>query len=119
MRVCAAAMTTRCLRSRRNWMTGEAEANLARNSGEASLGQGPPGAVDAAAPPQKGWPSKRLPHDTRYFVMKSFSMRDILISLKKGIWATQYRNEAKLNSAYTVRTRRCCADAGKPPLFCC
>ena len=32
--------------------------------------------------------------------MKSFSMRDISISLKKGIWATQFRNESKLNAAY-------------------
>ena len=85
-------------------MTGEADAELASNSGEASLGEGTAStAPDAAEPPQpqpqKGWPSKRLPRDTRYFVMKSFSMRDILISLKKGIWATQSRNEAKLNSA--------------------
>ena len=91
-------------------MTGEADAELASNSGEASLGEGAASAApDAAEPPQpqpqKGWPSKRLPRDTRYFVMKSFSMRDILISLKKGIWATQSRNEAKLNTAYSVRAR--------------
>ena len=98
-------------------MTGEADAELASNSGEASLGEGT--AIDAAEPPQpqpqKGWPSKRLPRDTRYFVMKSFSMRDILISLKKGIWATQSRNEAKLNSAQSVRARCCCAATGPPP----
>ena len=95
-------------------MTGEADAELASNSGEASLGEGTAiAAEDAAEPPQpqpqKGWPSKRLPPDTRYFVMKSFSMRDILISLKKGIWATQSRNESKLNSAQSVRARCCCA----------
>lgn len=91
-----------------NRMTGEAEAELASNSGEASLGEGTAITAKDAVPqqpqPQKGWPSKRLPHDTRYFVMKSFSMRDILISLKKGIWATQSRNESKLNSAMSVRT---------------
>ena len=97
-----------------NRMTGEADAELASNSGEASLGEGTAiAAEDAAEPPQpqpqKGWPSKRLPPDTRYFVMKSFSMRDILISLKKGIWATQSRNESKLNSAQSVRARCCCA----------
>ena len=98
-------------------MTGEADAELASNSGEASLGEGTAStAPDAAEPPQpqpqKGWPSKRLPRDTRYFVMKSFSMRDILISLKKGIWATQSRNEAKLNSAYSVRARCSLAATG-------
>eukprot|EP00908_Phaeocystis_cordata_P017380 Transcript_28702.p1 GENE.Transcript_28702~~Transcript_28702.p1 ORF type:complete len:225 (+),score=63.25 Transcript_28702:564-1238(+) len=91
------------MRSRCNRMTGEAEAEAepAGESGEASLGAG--SAVDAPPQPQpqKGWPSKRLPHDTRYFVMKSFSMRDVLISLKKGIWATQHRNEQKLNQAYS------------------
>ena len=55
------------------------------------------------------------------FVMKSFSMRDILISLKKGIWATQSRNEAKLNSAYSVRARCSLAATGptwhSPPAF--
>ena len=100
-----------------NRMTGEADAELASNSGEASLGEGTAStAPDAAEPPQpqpqKGWPSKRLPRDTRYFVMKSFSMRDILISLKKGIWATQSRNEAKLNSAYSVRARCSLAATG-------
>ena len=100
-----------------NRMTGEADAELASNSGEASLGEGAASAApDAAEPPQpqpqKGWPSKRLPRDTRYFVMKSFSMRDILISLKKGIWATQSRNEAKLNSAYSVRARCSLAATG-------
>jgi hypothetical protein len=95
-------------------MTGEADAELASNSGGASSGEGTAiAALDAAEPPQpqpqKGWPSKRLPRDTRYFVMKSFSMRDILISLKKGIWATQSRNEAKLNSAQSVRARCGCA----------
>ena len=107
-------------------MTGEADAELASNSGEASLGEGTAStAPDAAEPPQpqpqKGWPSKRLPRDTRYFVMKSFSMRDILISLKKGIWATQSRNEAKLNSAYSVRARCSLAATGptwhSPPAF--
>ena len=107
-------------------MTGEADAELASNSGEASLGEGAASAApDAAEPPQpqpqKGWPSKRLPRDTRYFVMKSFSMRDILISLKKGIWATQSRNEAKLNSAYSVRARCSLAATGptwhSPPAF--
>ena len=103
-----------------NRMTGEADAELASNSGEASLGEGTAiAAEDAAEPPQpqpqKGWPSKRLPPDTRYFVMKSFSMRDILISLKKGIWATQSRNESKLNSAQSVRARCCCAATGPPP----
>ena len=121
------------------WVTGEEESeSLARAGSESGLERTvvagddaqPVGRDDAAGeclpnaepqqPPQpKGWPSRRLPRDVRYFVMKSFSMRDIMISLKKGIWATQYRNEAKLNSAYTVCTRRCCADAGKPPLFCC
>ena len=100
-----------------NRMTGEADAELASNSGEASLGEGTASAApDAAEPPQpqpqKGWPSKRLPRETRYFVMKSFSMRDILISLKKGIWATQSRNEAKLNSAYSVRARCSLAATG-------
>ena len=106
-----------------NRMTGEADAELASNSGETSLGEGTASAApDAAEPPQpqpqKGWPSKRLPRDTRYFVMKSFSMRDILISLKKGIWATQSRNEAKLNSAYSVRARCSLAATGPPsPAF--
>ena len=109
-----------------NRMTGEADAELASNSGGASLGEGTASAApDAAEPPQpqpqKGWPSKRLPRDTRYFVMKSFSMRDILISLKKGIWATQSRNEAKLNSAYSVRARCSLAATGptSPPRVPC
>ena len=112
--------TTECMRSRCNRMTGEAEveAEPAGESGEASLGAG--SAVDAPPQPQpqKGWPSKRLPHDTRYFVMKSFSMRDVLISLKKGIWATQHRNEQKLNQAYSVRALwlRCLTLAPLAPL---
>ncbi|KAL1521217.1 hypothetical protein AB1Y20_022766 [Prymnesium parvum] len=49
---------------------------------------------------EKGWPSKRLPPRTRFFIMKSFSERDVKLSMQKGIWATQQRNEAKLNAAY-------------------
>ena len=83
---------------------------LARGTSESHAGSGDAaagnsGAVPQEAPPPqpKGWPSKRLPHDTRYFIMKSFSMRDIGISLKQGIWATQRRNEQHLNAAFEVR----------------
>lgn len=36
--------------------------------------------------------------------MKSFSERDVKLSMQKGIWATQQRNESKLNAAYQVRS---------------
>ena len=31
---------------------------------------------------QKGWPSRRLPANTRYFVIKSFCARDLKISMR-------------------------------------
>lgn len=43
---------------------------------------------------------RSLSGHVRYFIIKSFSMRDVQISQAKGIWATQNRNEAKLNEAY-------------------
>ena len=83
------------------------DANAGGDDGTASAprpGDQPPLDQPPQPPPQnKGWPSKRLPPDARYFIMKSFSMRDISISLKKGIWATQHRNESKLNQAFNVR----------------
>ena len=54
-------------------------------------------------PQPKGWPSKRLvPGRTAFFIMKSFNMKDLKISMQKGMWATQNRNEAKLNAAFQV-----------------
>jgi cleavage and polyadenylation specificity factor subunit 4 len=53
-----------------------------------------------AAESQKGWPSRRLPAGTRYFVIKAHSPRDVKLSMQKNIWATQRMNEAKLNEAY-------------------
>ena len=55
----------------------------------------------AAAPPrprQRGGGGaaagrRRLPADTRYFIMKSYSMADLRASMQKGAWATQARNE--------------------------
>ena len=52
----------------------------------------------AAAQP-KGWPSRRLPPRTRYFVMKSFNARDLKVSMQRSLWATQPRNEERLNGA--------------------
>ena len=54
---------------------------------------------------QKGWPSKRLSQNTRFFIMKSFCARDLKISMQQGIWATQQRNESKLNEAFDVQLR--------------
>jgi len=67
--------------------------------GSQEPGQGPSSAPAPA--PVRGWPSRRLPRSTAFFVMKSFSMRDLKISMQKGIWATQSRNESKLNTAFT------------------
>src|SRR6185295_18511368 len=33
----------------------------------------------------------------RYFVMKSFDMEDVNISLEQNMWATQQQNQSKLN----------------------
>ena len=49
---------------------------------------------------RKGWPSRRLPQRTRFFVIKSFSARDLNISMQRSVWATQPRNEQRLNEAY-------------------
>ena len=61
------------------------------------------GAGDAAgAVPQanKGWPSKKLPANTRFFVIKSFCARDLKISMQRSLWATQQKNESTLNQAF-------------------
>eukprot|EP00727_Mastigamoeba_balamuthi_P014196 m51a1_g94 putative potential mn2+ homeostasis protein (787) ;mRNA; f:293075-296816 len=41
------------------------------------------------------------PAHTRYFIIKSFSERDVEVSKEKGIWATQPHNEQRLNDAFT------------------
>lgn len=38
----------------------------------------------------------------RFFVIKSFSEKHLQISIERGIWATQRKNEVKLNDAYKV-----------------
>jgi YT521-B-like domain-containing protein/RNA recognition motif-containing protein len=38
----------------------------------------------------------------RYFVMKSLTEQDLLLSVKYGIWTTQNHNENMLNEAYEV-----------------
>ncbi len=60
----------------------------------------PSASAAPAGSSERGWPSKKLPARTRFFVMKSFCARDLKISMQKSIWATQQRNEAKLNEAY-------------------
>ena len=56
---------------------------------------------DAAAPAApRGWPSRRLPPNTRFFIMKSFNARDLKISMQRSLWATQPRNEGRLNEAF-------------------
>ena len=64
----------------------------------------------------KGWPSKKLPQNTRFFIMKSFCARDLKISMQKGIWATQQRNEAKLNQAFEVLPSPSTPSTSFPPL---
>jgi len=63
-------------------------------------GSGGASAQPVSGSETKGWPSKKLPQNTRFFIMKSFCARDLKISMQKGIWATQQRNEAKLNQAF-------------------
>jgi hypothetical protein len=50
--------------------------------------------------------AKNSPNPTRvserYFILKSFSLRDLKRSVQNGIWATQPHNEAALNDAYEV-----------------
>eukprot|EP00966_Prymnesium_polylepis_P061319 1422467-Prymnesium_polylepis.1 len=80
----------------------------ASGGGVAGVASGAPGAsgpAPAAKDEQKGWPSKRLPQKTRFFIMKSFCERDVKLSMQKGIWATQQRNETKLNQAFEVRVQ--------------
>lgn len=53
--------------------------------------------------PQKGWPSKRLVKgSTAFFVIKSFHMKDLKVSMQKGTWTTTSRIEKKLNAAFEV-----------------
>ena len=77
---------------------GEAQAGGVDGDGEATSQPQGGGASGEAQP--KGWPSRRLPADTRYFVMKSFCARDLKISMGRSLWATQPRNEERLNAAY-------------------
>ena len=46
--------------------------------------------------------------DRNYFVLKSNSLKNLEISLEKGVWATQKRNETKLNKAFDVRALNVC-----------
>jgi hypothetical protein len=39
----------------------------------------------------------------RYFIVKSLSMENLEISVRKGVWATQPHNEPKFNEAFSVR----------------
>mmetsp|Transcript_27789 Transcript_27789/g.45169 ORF Transcript_27789/g.45169 Transcript_27789/m.45169 type:complete len:349 (+) Transcript_27789:128-1174(+) len=61
-----------------------------RGAVEAGQGQGPTTRMR-----QPDWP-------TRYFIIKSFNHDDVAISIERGIWATQARNESKLNEAFSV-----------------
>jgi hypothetical protein len=45
-------------------------------------------------------PSPQVGGRTRYFVVKSFSARDVALAFERGVWATQPHNEPKLNEAY-------------------
>ena len=43
------------------------------------------------------------PVPARYFVLKSYTMNDLLLSVRDSLWATQPQNESKLNEAFKVR----------------
>jgi hypothetical protein len=43
-----------------------------------------------------------LTFENRYFIMKSFTVDDFKISMDKGCWATQHKNEPALNRAFGV-----------------
>ena len=55
-------------------------------------------AAAAVADSQTGWPSRRLPTRTRFFVIKSFCARDLKLSMQRSVWATQPRNEQVIAS---------------------
>ena len=38
----------------------------------------------------------------KFFIMKSLTVEDMMLSVRNGIWATQAHNEAALNKAYEV-----------------
>lgn len=38
----------------------------------------------------------------KYFIVKSLTLQDLELSIRKGIWATQSHNEDVLNKAYQV-----------------
>jgi YT521-B-like domain len=38
----------------------------------------------------------------RFFIMKSLTVQDLVLSVRYGIWITQYHNEELLNRAYEV-----------------
>ena len=47
-------------------------------------------------------PSPRIKVKAKYFIVKSFTVEDLELSVRKGIWRTQARNEATLTEAYKV-----------------
>lgn len=42
----------------------------------------------------------------KFFVVKSLTVDDLERSVHSGVWATQAHNEAALNKAFEVSTRR-------------
>lgn len=62
--------------------------------------------------------STPAPDPNRYFVLKSLTVEDLVLSVSTGIWATQAHNEDALNQALKVGKDKvflCCADIQDQP----
>jgi hypothetical protein len=53
---------------------------------------------------QKGWPSRRLPANTRFFVIKSFCARDLKISMRAHTPASAPASVLAISRSQCVRT---------------
>ncbi len=49
-------------------------------------------------------PEEETPSKDKYFIVKSLTVEDLEMSVRKGVWATQSHNEAALDKAYKARS---------------
>jgi hypothetical protein len=60
----------------------------------------PEGKTPPTGPASVKTPRTNAKH--RYFILKSLTVKDLEMSVKNGVWATQSHNEAVLNQAFEV-----------------